>query len=90
MKAKKLRITGLYMLRRHSAAPGFRSPRSATPPTAHSAHIFASPGNLRFPLSGLQKRHIQPERYAQFFLKQIEKALTKIKRYFKICEWSIQ
>ena len=28
-------------------------------------HIFASPGNLRFPLSGLQKRHIQQERYVQ-------------------------
>jgi hypothetical protein len=31
-------------------------------------HIFASPGNLRFPLAGLQKRHIQPERYAPFVL----------------------
>jgi hypothetical protein len=28
-------------------------------------HIFASPGTLRVPLSGLQKRHIQPERYAK-------------------------
>jgi hypothetical protein len=47
-----------------SVAPGFRSPRSVATllPTAHSTHIFASPGNLRFPLSGLQKRHIQPER----------------------------
>jgi hypothetical protein len=26
-------------------------------------HIFASPGTLRVPLSGVQKRHIQPERY---------------------------
>jgi hypothetical protein len=42
----------------------FRFARSATPPTLHSTHIFASPGNLRVPLSGLQKRHIQPERYA--------------------------
>jgi hypothetical protein len=32
-------------------------------------HIFTSPGNLRFPLSGLQKRHIQPERYATWRLK---------------------
>ena len=44
---------------------GFRFARSATPPTLNSTHIFASPGNLRFPLSGLQKRHIQPERYVQ-------------------------
>jgi hypothetical protein len=26
-------------------------------------HIFAVAGNLRFPLSQPQKRHIQPERY---------------------------
>jgi hypothetical protein len=32
-------------------------------PTPLLRHIFASPGNLRFPLSSLQKRHIQPERY---------------------------
>jgi hypothetical protein len=38
-------------------------------PTAYSTHIFASPRNLRFPLSGLQKRHIQPERYVQLCLK---------------------
>jgi hypothetical protein len=35
-------------------------------PTLNSTHIFASSGNLRFPLSSLQKRHIQPERYAQW------------------------
>ncbi|MHB9294128.1 hypothetical protein Holit_03254 [Hollandina sp. SP2] len=40
---------------------GFRSARSAAPPTLHSTHIFASPGNLRFPLSDLQKRHIQSD-----------------------------
>jgi hypothetical protein len=49
--------------------PGFRVARSFAPliPTPHSTHIFASPGNLRFPLSGLQKHHIQPERYAPLF-----------------------
>jgi hypothetical protein len=35
-------------------------------------HIFASPGNLRFPYIGLQKRHIQPERYTQLPLKLVE------------------
>jgi hypothetical protein len=46
------------------APSGFRVARSFATliPTPHSTHIFASPGNLRFPLSGLQKRHIQPER----------------------------
>jgi hypothetical protein len=28
-------------------------------------HIFAVAGNLRFPLSQPQKRHMQPERYAK-------------------------
>jgi hypothetical protein len=32
-------------------------------------HIFAAAGNLRFPLSQPQKRHIQPRRYTPFFLK---------------------
>jgi hypothetical protein len=36
-------------------------------------HIFAVAGNLRFPLSQPQKRHIQPERYVQFGLKLLEK-----------------
>jgi hypothetical protein len=31
-------------------------------------HIFAVAGTLRVPLSQPQKRHIQPERYAQWFL----------------------
>jgi hypothetical protein len=42
-------------------------------PTAHSAHIFAVAGNLRFPLSQPQKRRIPPERYAQFWQKVIKK-----------------
>jgi hypothetical protein len=63
---KKRHITGLYAFRAFGP-PGFRSPRSVATllPTAHSTHIFASPGNLRFPLSGLPKRHIQPGRYVQ-------------------------
>jgi hypothetical protein len=48
-----------------SVAPGFRSPRSAAPSTAHFTHIFAVAGTLRVPLSQPQKRHIQPERYAK-------------------------
>jgi hypothetical protein len=47
------------------AAPGFRSPRSAAPPTAHSTHILPALVLLRKPLFGLAKRHIQPERYVQ-------------------------
>jgi hypothetical protein len=55
------------MLRARSGAPGFQSPRSAAPPTAPSTHIlpaldFAS----QSPYTGLQKRHIQPERYAKY------------------------
>jgi hypothetical protein len=55
-------------------------------PTAHSTHIFAA---LVFasqsPYTGLQKRHIQPERYVQlyfeFFLKKYARIIDKkIKR----------
>jgi hypothetical protein len=38
---------------------------------AHSRHIFAVAGNLRFPLSQPQKRHIQPERYAKLRIDKI-------------------
>jgi hypothetical protein len=31
-----------------------RGTRSASPPTAHSTHVIACSGNLRFPLSGMQ------------------------------------
>jgi hypothetical protein len=44
-------------------------------PTAYSTHIFAVAGNLRFPLSQLQKRHIQPERYVQYHTKFFVKYL---------------
>jgi hypothetical protein len=43
-------------------------------------HIFASPGNLRFPFSGLQKRHIQPERYAKWGLKFVENYAKRLRR----------
>jgi hypothetical protein len=55
------------------APSGFRFARSATPPTLNSTHIFAVAGNLRFPLSQPQKRHIQPERYVQYALKYFKK-----------------
>jgi hypothetical protein len=67
-KGLALRITGLFTLRRLTAARGSVS-LGRFAPTLNSTHIFASPGNLRFPLSGLQKRRKQPERYAKFFLK---------------------
>jgi hypothetical protein len=40
-------------------------------------HIFAVAGNLRFPLSQPQKRHIQPERYATFQNQTIDKIKNK-------------
>jgi hypothetical protein len=41
------------------APSGYEKPQSAYGLCAvFLHHIFASPGNLRFPLSGLQKRHI--------------------------------
>jgi hypothetical protein len=49
------------------APSGYEKPQSACGLCAvFLRHIFASPGTLRVPLSGLQKRDIQPERYAQF------------------------
>jgi hypothetical protein len=46
-------------------------------PTAHSTHIFASHGNLRCPLSDVQKLHIQPERYARLvYYKKIYRKMT--------------
>jgi hypothetical protein len=62
-----LRITGRYAFRAFGA-PGFRFTRPATPPTLNSTHIFAVAGTLGVPLSQPQKRHIQPERYEEFFL----------------------
>ena len=44
-------------------ALGFRSPRSATPPTAHCSTFLRLLERLRVPLSQPQKRHIHPERY---------------------------
>jgi hypothetical protein len=45
--------------------------------SAHFTHIFAALVLLRKPLFGLQKRHIQPERYVQFGLKFVENIWTK-------------
>jgi hypothetical protein len=50
------------------APSGYEKPQSACGLGAvFLRHIFAVAGNLRFPLSQPQKRHIQPERYAKFF-----------------------
>jgi hypothetical protein len=55
---------------------GYEKPQSACGLGAvFLRHIFAVAGNLRFPLSQPQKRHIQPERYVQYPLNW----LTKIK-----------
>jgi hypothetical protein len=57
---------------------GYEKPQSAYGLCAvFLRHIFASPGNLRFPLSGLQKRHRQPERYTPFALKSVWNILYK-------------
>jgi hypothetical protein len=45
---------------------------------AHSRHIFAVAGNLRFPLSQPQKRRKQPERYAQLVLKLVDNIILKL------------
>jgi hypothetical protein len=48
---------------------GYEKPQSACGLGAvFLRHIFAVAGNLRFPLSQPQKRHIQPERYVQLGL----------------------
>jgi hypothetical protein len=57
-----------------SVAPGFHSPRSVGlwPPSHGSFHPhFASPGLATQALSGLAKRHKQPESYMQCHLKNI-------------------
>jgi hypothetical protein len=53
----------------------------------NSTHIFASPGNLRFPLSGLQKRRKQPKRYATLGKNLYKNILTRIETYHKIKNW---
>jgi hypothetical protein len=74
-KAKKLRITGLYMLRPPLAGSGFRLARSFASliSTPASTHILPALVLLRKPLFGLAKRHIQPERYVPFVLKFVGK-----------------
>jgi hypothetical protein len=63
--------------------PGFRSPRSAAPSTAHSTHIFAALVLLRKPLFGLQKRRIQPKRYTTFALKFSKNYVKRIDKKFQ-------
>jgi hypothetical protein len=79
MKIRALRITGLYTLRRRSAARGSVRPGRFTP-TAHFTHILPALKMLRIFLFWLSKRRIQrtlspicPE----FFCKKMKKALTK-------------
>jgi hypothetical protein len=62
------------MLRHPLGGSGFRVARSfaALIPTPHSTHILPALVLLRKPLFGLAKRHIQPERYAQFWQKVSE------------------
>jgi hypothetical protein len=65
---KKRHITGLYMLTASRRFGLRKIPVGALRLCGiFLRHIFASPGTLRVPLSGLQKRHIQPERYTTFF-----------------------
>jgi hypothetical protein len=52
--------------------------------TAHSTHIFAAMVLLRKPLYGLQKRHIQPERYVQLPASAYKKHLTFLETYHKL------
>jgi len=64
IKAKNQRLTGLYMLRRLTAARATKKRSRANALCAFFLrHIFAVAGTLRVPLSQPQKRHIQPERY---------------------------
>jgi hypothetical protein len=61
------------------APSGYEKPQSACGLCAFFLrHIFAVAGNLRFPLSQPQKRHIQPERYAQLFFELVDKISTTL------------
>jgi hypothetical protein len=46
-------------------------------PTPHSGTFLQALENLRFPLSGLQKRRKQPERYVQCALNMVQKYYKK-------------
>jgi len=69
-----LRLTGLYALRRLSAA---RVPQNTSRANALCGvllhHSFAVAGTLRVPLSQPQNRRIQPERYMKFWLELVGK-----------------
>jgi hypothetical protein len=61
------------------APSGYEKPQSAYGLCAvFRSHIFAVAGNLRFPLSQPQKRHIQPERYTKLRLKFVENFIQKM------------
>jgi len=68
------RLTGLYALRRLTAA---RVPQNTSRACALYGvllhHSFAVAGTLRVPLSQPQNRRIQPERYAKYQRKIILK-----------------
>jgi hypothetical protein len=60
-------------------------------PTSHNRTVYAAPA-----VAGLQKRHIQPERYAKCSLKlvgslkKLKNELTKNELYFIIIEWILK
>jgi hypothetical protein len=70
---QKPRLTGLYMLRRLTAARATKNRSRAMPFVRFfSATFFCARKNAsHFSLSGAKKRHIQPERYAQLVLNLI-------------------
>jgi hypothetical protein len=78
MKAKKRRITGLYALRRLTAAwPTKNRSRANALYAVFLRHIFLRPETLRVSLSGAKKRRIQPERYTPLRCKVFEDFVKK-------------
>jgi hypothetical protein len=65
VKYAQLHITGLYMLRRLTAARATKNRRRATPFVRFFSATFfcARKKASHFSLSGAKKRHIQPELY---------------------------
>jgi hypothetical protein len=67
--AKKLRLTGLFTLRRSSgSAYGFARSFATLIPTQKLRHILPALKMLRIFLFGLAKRRKQPERYTTYHL----------------------
>jgi hypothetical protein len=79
------KATATSHIRTVSASPpvggsGYEKPRSGYALCAvFLRHIFASPGNLRFPYIGLSNRRKQPERYAKWALTLAGNICIKIK-----------